>query len=208
MDCTLKIKNISIYLSLLLLLTIVSYQFIYRPWNLTWGATDEEVNQYMIGDDILKEPEFNVTRAVTINTSPENIWPWIVQIGYRKAGFYSYDFLDNDFIPSADRIIPEYQDLKVGEYIHLSKNGTIIVAAMEQNKYLLLGSKVRRITWVWELIKINKQQSRLVSRLRAKTKNVFKRLFWEAFEIFMMRKHLLEIKYRAENINEKYIKMK
>ena len=79
---------------------------------------------------------------------------------------------------------------------------------MEQNKYLLLGSKVRRITWVWELIKINKQQSRLVSRLRAKTKNVFKRLFWEAFEIFMMRKHLLEIKYRAENINEKYIKMK
>ena len=182
MDCTLKIKNISIYLSLLLLLTIVSYQFIYRPWNLTWGATDEEVNQYMIGDDILKEPEFNVTRAVTINTSPENIWPWIVQIGYRKAGFYSYDFLDNDFIPSADRIIPEYQDLKVGEYIHLSKNGTIIVAAMEQNKYLLLGSKVRRITWVWELIKINKQQSRLVSRLRAKTKNVFKRLFWEAFE--------------------------
>ena len=207
-NCKVKIKNISSYLSLLLLLAIVSYQFIYLPWNLTWGASDEEVNQYMIGDDILKEPEFNATRAVTINTSPENIWPWIVQIGYKKGGFYSYDFLDNYFIPSANRIILEYQDLKVGEYIHLSKNSTIIVAAMEHNKYLLLGSKARRITWVWELNKINKQQSRLVARLRAKTNNVLNRLFWETFEIFMMRKHLLGIKFRAENFNENYIKMK
>ncbi len=194
-----KTKNISIYLSLLLLSIVVSFQFIYRPWSLTWGATDEEVSRKMIGDEILKDPDFNATRAVLINSSPENIWPWVVQIGYKKAGFYSYDFLDNDGIPSADRIIREYQDLKVGDFIQLTKKSDIMITVLKHNKHLLLGSKDRKMTWVWELSKINKQQTRLITRFRVNINNIFVKLFWDTFEIIMMRKHLLGIKQRAES---------
>ena len=63
--------------------------------------TDEEIARVMPGDEALDNPKFNATRAVTIEASPEEIWPWIVQIGYRRAGFYSYDRLDNNGIESA-----------------------------------------------------------------------------------------------------------
>jgi hypothetical protein len=90
------------------------FQFVYRPWQVRWGATDEEVNRSMVGDDIVQNPNFNATRAVTIDAPPEDIWPWITQIGYKKAGFYSHDWLDNDRIPSANKIIPEFPDPKGG----------------------------------------------------------------------------------------------
>ena len=81
-----------------------------RPWQLRWGATDEEVARAMPGDDVVKHPTFNATRAVTIQARPEQIWPWLVQIGVTpRAGWYSYDWLDNLGIPSAERIVPEWQ---------------------------------------------------------------------------------------------------
>ena len=81
----------------------------YRPWHSRWGATDEEVKLPMLGDELIEMPAFNVTRAITIQARPEEIWPWIVQIGYCRAGFYSYDLLDNLGKPSADRIIRDLQ---------------------------------------------------------------------------------------------------
>ncbi|UCC43607.1 MAG: hypothetical protein JSU65_10765, partial [Candidatus Zixiibacteriota bacterium] len=71
----------------------------------------------MAGDELHENPNFNATRAVTINAPPEEIWPWIVQIGYGRAGFYNFDQLDNGGVPSAWRIIPEHQNLKVGDFI-------------------------------------------------------------------------------------------
>src|SRR3712207_8025462 len=67
------------------------YMFCIRPWQLRWGATDEEVEHPMPGDEIVKDPTFNATRAVTIRARPEEIWPWIVQIGMTRAGWYSYE---------------------------------------------------------------------------------------------------------------------
>src|SRR2546430_14943412 len=58
-----------------------------RPWQLRWGATDEEVARAMSGDDVVKRPTFNATRAVTIQARPEEIWPWLVQIGITRAGW-------------------------------------------------------------------------------------------------------------------------
>src|SRR6266700_1732179 len=72
-----------------------------RPWQLRWGATDEEVARAMPGDEVVKHPTFNATRAVTIQARPEEIWPWLVQIGVTRAGWYSYDWLDNLGKPSA-----------------------------------------------------------------------------------------------------------
>src|SRR5690349_20929798 len=71
------------------------YLRFYRPWHSRWGATDEEVVAAMPGDERIDRPTFNVTRAMTIHARPQEIWPWIVQIGFGRAGFYSYDLLDN-----------------------------------------------------------------------------------------------------------------
>jgi hypothetical protein len=80
--------------SILFVVTIF-YLAIFRPWQLRWGATDEEGKRAMPGDDIVSTPSFNATRAVTINAPAENIYPWIVQMGINRAGWYSYDLLDN-----------------------------------------------------------------------------------------------------------------
>ena len=193
-----KLTQVKIYSALFILIIAVLFQTIYRPWQMYWGAVDEEISRVMVGDNIIKNSDFNSTRAVTINASPERIWPWLIQIGYKKAGFYSYDFLDNNGIPSAERIIPEYQDLKAGDQIPLTKNSTIKVDSLERNKYLLLVTKTRNMTWSWGLYKISEQQTRLVSRLRVRMDNNFKKIFWDVFEIIMMRKHLQGIKKRAE----------
>jgi hypothetical protein len=66
-----------------------------RPWQLTWGATPEEVSRALPGDDLVTRPTFNATRAITIAAPPEEIWPWLIQVGLTRAGWYSYDILDN-----------------------------------------------------------------------------------------------------------------
>jgi hypothetical protein len=153
----------------------------------------------MVGDDIVENPTFNATRAVTINADPEDIWPWIVQIGYKKAGFYSYDRLDNDGIASADRIIPEYQDLNVGDVIPMSKDAIATVAALEPDKHMLMVFEWEATaSWAWGLYKTDAGTTRLVTRLRARHKSIFLRVALDAFELVMMRKCLLGIKQRAE----------
>ena len=93
-----------------------AYLLYIRPWQLRWGATDEELERPMPGDEIVARSTFNATRAVTIEARPEEIWPYIVQIGMTRAGWYSYDLLDNLGRPSARRILPQFQNLmKVGD---------------------------------------------------------------------------------------------
>ena len=181
------------------ILLVAFFYYVYRPWQLSWGATADEVTRPMVGDGLVKNPTFNATRAVTINTAAERIWPWIVQMGYKRAGFYSWDILDNDGIPSAERIIPEYQDLKVGDMMPLSKETDAEVVDMEPNKRLLLVFQSGgTVTWAWGLYKIDAERTRLVTRLRWRTTSMVSQFALDAFEIIMMRKCLLEIKRRAE----------
>ncbi len=84
-------KKISVGLAALAAVTLGVYLRFIRPWQLRWGATDEGVARSMPGDDIIKHPTFNATRGVTINAQPENIFPCLVQIGIRRAGWHSYD---------------------------------------------------------------------------------------------------------------------
>jgi hypothetical protein len=176
--------------------------FLYRPWALTWGSTDAEIARAMPGDEVLENPTFNATRAVTIEASPEEIWPWIVQIGYRRAGFYSYDSLDNDGIPSAERILPEFQSLEVGDTIPLSKAAHVRVTELEPPHSMVLVFEVdgtwSNATWVWGLYPGNTSLTRLVTRLRANPRNIGSRVFLDLGEIIMMRKCMLGIKRRAE----------
>ena len=179
----------------------------YRPWSLNWGATDDEINRYMIGDENLQNPTFSATRAVTIKAQPEDIWPWIVQMGYRKAGFYSYDKLDNDGIPSSNKIIPEYQNLKVGDHVPMS---TVLHAEVtEMNPYESMlwvfqesGGPFSYATWAWELIRIDGQHTRMLTRLRVNTDDPTAINMLEIGEIHMMRKCMLGIQCRAECMTE------
>ena len=99
-----------------------AYLLAVRPWQLGWGATGEERAATLAGDDLIANPDLIATRAIPVGTSAEQVWPWIAQLGQGRGGFYSYDALENLVgcdIHSADRVVPEWQDLKVGDQVHL-----------------------------------------------------------------------------------------
>jgi hypothetical protein len=195
------------YAVMSLAIFLVSFILLYfawlREWQMNWGATDEEVIRYMAGDELIEDPSFNATRAVEINATPEEIWPWIVQMGYKRAGFYSYDNLDNAGIPSAERIIPELQNVKVGDTLVFLE-----VVVMEPNRSMLwvfTGGPWRGATWSWGLYEADDGRTRLISRLRQKFTvdsfgAVIGRALIDIFEILPMRKCLLGIKSRAEKL--------
>lgn len=178
-----------------------------RRWQLRWGATDEEVARAMPGDEVVKHPTFNATRAVTIGARPAEIWPWLVQMGLTRAGWYSYDLLDNLGHPSAERIIPEFQHLAVGDVIPMSPDGKagLWVRAFEPNRWMLWGDKAGDTTWYWGLDAIHERQTRLVTRVRIRynwtSPMLLFNLLVEFTDIIMMRKCMLGIKERAERLS-------
>lgn len=97
------------------------YRRILRPWHTRWGATDEEVALDLPGDELVAEPAAQATRAITIDAPCAEVWPWIVQLGADRGGFYTYDALENLFglgIHSADEIVDDWQDLEVGDVVY------------------------------------------------------------------------------------------
>jgi hypothetical protein len=182
---------------------------LYRHWHRRWGATDEEVRGSMPGDEIVPEGSLNATRAIAIGAPPEMVWPWIVQMGYRRAGFYTYVLLDNAGYESADHILEQYQAPKVGDWIPMSKkvNETTAfkVKALEINEWLLWEKPDS--TWAWKLIPLDGGRTRLISRLKQhyaweKPGMAFLTLVLLEFGDFpMMRRVLKGIKVRAERMN-------
>ena len=177
---------------------------VYRPWALNWGASRKETALALPGDSIVSDPTFNATRAVTIDATPAEIWPWIIQMGYRRAGFYSYDRLDNDGISSADHLISEYQHLEVGDSIPLTAHDFVRVTAVEPGRSMLWefegGDTTTVFTWEWRLYPRNGLQTRLVTRLRYRASSIRSQVMLDLFEIVMMRRSMLGIKRRAESV--------
>ena len=117
---------------------------LYRRWHLRWGATDAEVAGEMPGDEIVPRAGFNTTRALTIDAPPRDVWPWIVQLGYGRAGFYSYDIFDNAGRPSADRIIDDFQHPRVGDWVPMASK------VNETTAFKIRGARARRVDAVGE----------------------------------------------------------
>jgi len=82
-----------------------------------WGATDEEAALAISGDALVPRPKSQLTMGVTVEAPASAVWPWFLQLGCQRAGWYSYDLLDNGGVLSATRIIPEFQQLEVGDII-------------------------------------------------------------------------------------------
>lgn len=179
--------------------------FVYRPWALSWGATRAEVGRPLPGDELVARPGFSATRAVTVKAPAEAVWPWIVQMGYRKAGFYSYDRLDNDGIPSAETIIREYQNLEVGDMIPLTRTSHVRVVEIDRPRSMVwlfdTTGSWSEATWVWVLVPQGPERTRLLTRLRLGPVTPGRRIFLDLGEIVMMRKCMLGIKRRAEAHN-------
>lgn len=174
-----------------------------RPWQLTWGATPEEVSRPMPGDELVSKPTFNATRAITIGAAPERIWPWLVQVGLGRGGWYSYDILDNLGRPSARRIIPELQNLAVGDILPMSPDGKhgIQVQRMDPPLSMVWGAPGDN-SWAWQLEPMSDGSTRLVSRIRARYRWFSPAIAFSALvefgDIWMMRKMLLNLRARAE----------
>jgi len=194
----------SIFIIALILVIIIVYFRFLRPWQLRWGAVDDEINRLMPGDEIVREPSFNATRAVSIHAPAGNIYPWIVQMGLGRAGWYSYDLLDNLARPSAERILAEYQNIQAGGLIPMSPDGKqgLWVKDFEKNKWMVWWDKTGDTSWTWEIYADGEAHSRLVNRVRVKYHWLSFaapfNLLIEFFDIVMMRKCMLGIKRRAE----------
>jgi hypothetical protein len=158
------------FLSGAFLMLAFIYVFFLRSWQLKWGATNEEVQLLLPGDSMVETPDFNATRAVAIHASPERIWRWIIQIGSKRAGWYSIDWIDNAGIKSSDKILPEFQIIEDGQFIPFTpdqKNG-MWVKEFEKYKYILWADKEGKATWIWYLHSTDGGTTRLITRIRTK----------------------------------------
>jgi hypothetical protein len=117
-----------------------AYAFGLRPRLLRWGATDEELERPFPGAEFIPGGSCEGAMAVTINAPPSMVWPWLVQMGTDRGGWYSWDLLDNGGRKSADRIHPEWQDISVGYHMLALPDGSQWweVAALEPERFLCL----------------------------------------------------------------------
>jgi hypothetical protein len=179
-----------------------------RRWMNQWGATSSDVARVMAGDSLLPDHTYSGTTAVIVNAKPEQIWPWLVQIGYQRGGLYSYDWLDRLFgyldRPSATRILPEFQHLAVGDRIPLGRGPSWPVAVVEPDRALVLDMRnLGGLDWVWQfgLYPVDETRTRLISRSRVRAQAMWARLLIHAIEpagFLMTRRMLLGLKQRAE----------
>jgi len=195
-----------------------------------WGATDAELVRSLPGDELVPQPRIETMRAITINASPAEVWPWLAQIGYKRAGWYSYDFLHrllrvagsvDDPRASASRVIPELQDLKVGDSIKIAPQMAFDVVAIEPQRVIVLYGGVNTSTgekleptkpmpdqyvstsWVWLLDEVDSTSARLLVSYRQDynpswLNRLVYRISSEFGAFFMERRTLLGIKHRVE----------
>lgn len=182
------------------------YARIVRPWQLRWGATDREIARTLPGDDLVRQAGFDATRAITIAAPRELVWPWLVQVGVNRAGWYSYDLLDNLGRPSARRIIPELQHLDVGDILPMSPDGRsgIRVVTIDPGRSMVWGDP-GNVTWSWLLEPVGDDATRLLTRIRVRYRwlhpSILFGLLIEFADIFMIRRMLLNVKERAETLS-------
>jgi hypothetical protein len=185
---------------------VAAYAFVLRPRHLRWGATPEEVAAELPGDEIASGRALDCTHAITIHAAAGEVWPWLVQIGQGRGGFYSYAWLENLVgcrMENADRIRPELQEIAVGTPIYLHpKAPPLRVTRLDPGRALVLGT-----SWAFVLEPVDERTARLVVRGRGRFEHpdlgpvlsfLYWRLVFEPAHFLMERKMLLGIKARAE----------
>jgi hypothetical protein len=191
-----------------------AYAGFVRPWMMRWGSTHEERSRALPGDEIVRDAN-RVTRAITIDAPPGAVWPWLVQMGQDRAGFYSHDRLERLFgadIHNADDLVPDWQQLEVGD---LMRTYRVVrrfeplgwfVAALERERLLILREKERegRVNSAWTLFlePVAGGRTRLLSRWNERVRwpqLPFRLFLYEPAHFIMETGVLLGLKKRAES---------
>jgi hypothetical protein len=133
---TIFLAVFSAALSAVIASTIAYFVFV-RPRLRTWGLDPTEADLPLPGDDLVPQPTATETRGIIIEAPVAKVWPWLVQMGFGRAGWYSYDALDNKG-ESAESILPEYQDLKAGDIMPTHPGGGFLVKTVETERALVL----------------------------------------------------------------------
>lgn len=200
-----------------------------RRASLRWGALPAERSRPLPGDEIVRYPDLVATRGITIDAPCSQVWPWLVQIGQGRGGFYSYDRLEDLArlgIRSADRILPEHQDLAVGDTIHLAEQVGLVVTTLDVERALVLSeippaagatagaapvgeaaagtapAMPYEFSWAFVLVPVDERSCRLVVRERYGYAAPWVALLVEPVEwvsLLMTQKMLRGIRDRAES---------
>ena len=198
--------------SLVTSMTVVAAAVILRRRQLRWGATGTETTAPLAGDELVAEPDLTATRAITIHADVDDVWPWIVQLGQGRGGFYSYDSLENLIgcdIHSALQINPDWQHLDVGDAVRLAPELALKVAVAKPPRTLVLQGGVMPgttiapydFTWTFDLSPVSAATTRLVVRERYAYTRWWARSMVEPLTVvsFLMSRRMLHgIRDRAE----------
>jgi hypothetical protein len=184
-----------------------------RPWMDRWGSSDAERARPLPGDEIVAHADQH-THAITIDAPPEALWPWLVQIGQGRAGFYTHDRLERLVgadIRNADEIHPEWQQLEIGDLVRTYRPMPRFeplgwfVAVVEPARLLVVHEPARvgvvNSSWTFVLDR-DGERTRLVSRWRFRRRgaahSVFKRLVFDPAHFIMEAGALRGLKTRCE----------
>lgn len=197
-----------------------------RGWYNRWGATDDEINAALPGDDLAPHVRLGYTRAITINAPAATVWKWLIQIGQGRGGLYSYEGLENLIgcdMHNAETIVPALQHLKAGDFVRLGPPGYPqykVVEVCPTHRLILTGADPKTgetldcsrplppvytiSNWVFVLKQCKDGSTRLIVRSRLDyNPTVMNDLLWHLMEpinFVMERKMLLGIKQRAETL--------
>jgi hypothetical protein len=165
-----KLTRILVGLCTTALVVIVGFAFVLQVIP-TWGATAQEIERALPGDELVPDPVVQWTHGITINAPAHEVWGWVSQIGERRGGFYSYTFIENQMgngnvYQNAARIVPEWQNPPPGTVMI---QNAMEVKALEPGKWYL-GASTNEMgwTWLWYLEPINENQTRLIVRSHIK----------------------------------------
>jgi len=191
----------------------------------------DEPTRKLAGDTVIKNPIAMCTDGIYIEAPPDAIWPWLVQMGCLRAGWYSYDFLDNAAVPSSNRIVPEWQNLVEGDSLNWTPEDDhgCFVQSIDRHKSLVLGScydydrkesvlhdinplpsNYFRSSWSFILEPQTSEVTRLIVRVRSDyhlPKQMMPHLqtfFFKSVHPFMEKKQLQNLKLRAENMSSSH----
>ncbi len=201
-----KIGKVLLVLLALIVLMIVLLTAL-GPWMDRFGATPEELTASLPGDDLVIDPPVKSTRVISINAAPEEVYPWLAQIGADRGGFYSYTWIDhmiNCKLVDVNTIVPELQDPQIGDEVKMCPNEPApppyVVALVEKDHALVLGHQ-EADKWMetWQMVII--PQTDGTSRLVFRGRSLMTGFLWKVIhpgEFLMQYGMLNGIKARAE----------
>jgi hypothetical protein len=217
------IRRSALALVTVLVVAGLVYHLGLRNWCLRWGTTPAEAHASLPGDDLFPVYAGQATHAITIHATPEQVWPWVMQIGQDRSGFYSYTILENLFgsdMPKVEHLVPEWKPRAVGETVWFATpkrfggQGRMIPAIVEPNREFAMvsvndwqrlqaGGRATEGMWTFTLEPLGNGETRLIARVRGGeppklTARLLGRLFWEPAHFVMEQKMLRRIRDLSE----------